>query len=758
MRGWVWGVWVLAAMGCGVGDLRELTTWELELEAQPPRTVELPAHLEVPRSAPRYALSTTIDVPTHPLELVLPSPPAPARVLVDGFPALPRHDVVEGLRAVGAQRFVLPDEATRDGRAHVRVEVENGWTQASWWTVTPSLVRRGVIDPRVRRAAWVNDAAAAVCFAALVQIGLVCLGVFLLDRKRVAYLLFAIQVLSAAVYPLYVVGWMRLGVAEVPVLAVALLVAATVSLFFTHVYFGLRPASRGWIVACGIAIAICLVASDPFVCTDVAGPVVVALVGLIALYQLVTCARLVARSDDRLAPGLLLVAWICLAGTAWLDFLYWVRGPDLAEGARPTVIGLALFATFMALILSRRHIHSLAEGDRLNAELARRVDELERHAREIEALNTELRHQIGERSNQIVAALALSRAEASPAPRLEVGDVVQDRYRVVGPLGTGAMGAVYEVERLGDGRRFALKLTHDLDATALARLAREARIAASIRNPHVVGVVDVDVSSHGFLFVVLELVRGTTLRDQRAHFGDHAWAAPILAQIADGLAALHAAGIVHRDLKPANVLLTGDLLAPVARIADFGVSRLESEADVVAASAGSPADGVAASAGPASKEDADTVTAAHTVPLVRAELEPRTTSARDDSGASPRSAVGLRRSLQLTQTGDVAGTPLYMAPESLSGEVATAGDVFAFGVIAYELLTGRRPFDESLALALLEGRDLPPPEPLSSLRADVDPELAATVIRCLDRESARRPTARELAERFTRRAQHCAER
>jgi serine/threonine-protein kinase len=749
VRGWLRGVFVVAAIGCGAGDLRELSTWQLEIDSRPPATVQLPARLDVPRSAPRYVLSTTIDVPTHALELVLPSLPAPARVSVDGLPALPRHDVVEGMRVVGAQRFVLPEDATRDGRALVRVEVDHRWTQASWWTVTPSLTRRGVVDPRVRRTAWVNEAAAAVSFAALMQIGLVCLGVFLLDRKRVAYLLFAIQVLSAAVYPLYVVGWMHLGAAEVPVLAVGLLVAATVSVFFTHVYFGLRPASRGWIAACAIAVGLCVAAYDPFLCTDVAGPAVVVLVGAIAVYQLVTCVRLVARSDDRLAPGLLLVAWICLAGTAWLDFLYWARGPDLAEGARPAVIGLALFATFMALILSRRHIHSLAEGDRLNAELAGRVDELERHAREIEALNTELRHQIGERSNQIVAALALSRADASPAPRLEVGDVVQDRYRVVGPLGTGAMGAVYEVERLGDGKRFALKLTHDLDATALARLAREARIAASIRNPHVVGVVDVDVSSHGFLFLVMELVRGTTLRERRAHFGNREWAEPILAQIADGLAALHAAGIVHRDLKPANVLLTGDALAPVARIADFGVSRLASEAEDVTARVSAPPIVRASS----TTEDSATVTAVSSEPK---RLVDR--SAHVDSALSPRSAVGLRRSLQLTQTGDVAGTPLYMAPESLSGEVAIAGDVFAFGVIAYELLTGRRPFDESLALALLEGRDLPPPEPLSSLRLDVDPELAATVIRCLDRDSARRPTAQELVERFTRRSQQHAER
>ncbi|MEZ4252488.1 MAG: protein kinase [Polyangiales bacterium] len=732
MRGWVAGLLVLAAIGCGAGDLRELDTWELRIDGHSPRAVTLPARLDVDRETPCYVLAATLEVPAEALELILPTPRAPAAVRADGLPALARHETVGGLRAVGAQRFVLPEEATRDGRVALEVEVDNRWTQASWWTVTPSLVRRGEIDPRVRRAEWVNTDAAAVSCAALVQIGLLCLGVFLLDRKRVDYLLFAIQDLSAAVYPLYEAGWLhRLGVAEVPVLAVGLLIAATASVYFTHVFFRHRPASRGWLVACGVAIVASVAAHDPFLCTDVAGPVVVGLITFIAAYQLVTCVRLTMQSEDRLAPGLLLVAWLCLAGTAWVDFLYWVRGPDLTEGARPAVIGLAVFAMFMALLLSRRHILSLAEGDRLNAELAGRVDELERHASEIEALNAELRRQIGERSNQIVAALALSRSDAAPAPRLEMGDLVQDRYRVVGPLGTGGMGAVYEVERVGDRKRFALKLTHDLDATALARLAREAHIAASIRNPHVVGVIDVDVSSHGFLFVVMELVEGTTLRERRAQYGNHTWAVPILAQVADGLAALHAAGVVHRDLKPANVLLTGDPLTPTARIADFGVSRLESQPEDITSRLSTP-------------------TPFRAAPPTVADDAPDTVTEVQGDRSSRRSAIELRRNLQLTRTGDIAGTPLYMAPESVAGAVAPAGDVFAFGVLAYELLTGRRPFDESLALALLEGRDLPTPSPLASLAPNVDPELAALVVRCLSRDASARPTARALADRFAR--------
>ncbi|MCB9635467.1 MAG: hypothetical protein H6721_25385 [Sandaracinus sp.] len=156
-----------------------------------------------------------------------------------------------------------------------------------------------------------HDAAAVSC-AALVQIGLVCLGVFLLDRKRVDYLLFAIQVLTAAVYPLYEAGWLhRLGVAEVPVLAVGLLIAATVSVFFTHVFFGLRPC---------VAAGSCCVSWAWWLRR---GPRSLPLhrrrgprggrVDVIAAYQLVTCVRL-CRKRGPPGPGLLLVAWLCLRG------------------------------------------------------------------------------------------------------------------------------------------------------------------------------------------------------------------------------------------------------------------------------------------------------------------------------------------------------------------------------------------------------------------------------------------------------------
>lgn len=769
---WVIGVvGLVACLGCTAPETLE--SWTLHAPSRAPTVVTLPTHLDLPGRRLGYSLETTAHLdPARrgvALELVLPKLPAPARLVVDGRRATPRHEPTRSHRAVGAQRFSIPAELTEDGELELVVEVDHLWTQAGWWTVAPSLVLEGTRDPRVVRSEWVNHDAAAVSFTALLQIGFVCLGVFLLDRRRIAYLLFAIQMLSAAIYPLYTVGWLNgvVGMFDVPLLAGGLVVAAIVSVHFTHVYFGLPPASRGWLGLLGLGLAITALATGPFQATQYAAGTVVVIIPIVAVHQLLTCVRLVlAGGDDRHGPVLLLVAWLTLAGTSWVDLLFWAGGPDLAQGARPAVIGLAAFATFMAFVLSRRHITSLNEGDRLNAELARRVDDLERHATEIESLNVELRRQIGERSNQIVAALTLSRSKASARPRLATGDVVQGRYRVVGELGSGGMGSVYEVVRLSDDRHFALKLTHELDATALARLAREAQIASAIRNPHVVGVIDVDVSSHGFLFVVMELVRGMTLRERRVRFGDRPWAIPILGQIADGLAALHEAGIVHRDLKPGNVLLTGDDDAPTVRIADFGVSRLEDlptedltiripppEAPsdlperVTERPTRSPESDVRGDARTDARGDARTDTRADT----RADTSADT---RADSGSDARatsgSGSGPSRSPMggdpLTRPGDIAGTPLYMAPETAQGRVGTAGDVFGFGVLAFELLTGRRPFDESLALALLEGRDLPTPPPISSLAPDVEASLAALVTRCLARVPSARPSARELVE------------
>jgi serine/threonine-protein kinase len=240
---------------------------------------------------------------------------------------------------------------------------------------------------------------------------------------------------------------------------------------------------------------------------------------------------------------------------------------------------------------------------------------------------------------------------------------------------------------MSDDRRFALKVMRKGGASVetLARFAREAQIAAQVTHPNLVAIVDIDIAASGALYLVLELVDGSSLEEMRERFGDAAWALPILAQVAGGLAALHDAGIVHRDLKPANVLHADG----VAKIADFGVASLR-------------------------LARADTLT-----PAVSRSM------ARD----------------RLTRVGQVIGTPLYIAPEQASGAaVGPAVDVWSFGVVAHELLTGHLPFIEPPLYARLEGREavlrplpLPAPEAAQALLA-----------RCLSLEPAERPSAQEL--------------
>jgi serine/threonine protein kinase len=130
---------------------------------------------------------------------------------------------------------------------------------------------------------------------------------------------------------------------------------------------------------------------------------------------------------------------------------------------------------------------------------------------------------------------------------VQPGDVVEARYRIVRALGFGGMGAVYEVERVGDGKHLALKMTQEVRGLALARLAREARIATQIQHPNVVSVVDADVARGGFAFLVMELVEGKPLADC-AKDRDLTWRPRVLLQVLRGVEALHAQGIIHRDL------------------------------------------------------------------------------------------------------------------------------------------------------------------------------------------------------------------
>ncbi|MDQ3341661.1 MAG: serine/threonine-protein kinase [Myxococcota bacterium] len=226
---------------------------------------------------------------------------------------------------------------------------------------------------------------------------------------------------------------------------------------------------------------------------------------------------------------------------------------------------------------------------------------------------------------EVVTHVAQSRS-----PVLERG-VLLGRYVVGELLGAGAMGRVYSAWDPELDRRVAIKVLQDDAPGVRERLVREAQAMARLDHPNVVGVHEVGRSEHG-VFVAMDLVDGETLRAWSNRERTWQALARVLADVARGLAAVHAAGVLHRDVKPDNVIVGSD---GRARVGDFGLAR----------------------SGPSP-------------------------SARPDDLAigTPKTAV--------------AGTPVYMAPEVLRGGSATeASDQFSFGVTAYEAIAGTRPFD-----------------------------------------------------------------
>jgi hypothetical protein len=303
----------------------------------------------------------------------------------------------------------------------------------------------------------------------------------------------------------------------------------------------------------------------------------------------------------------------------------------------------------------------------------------------------ELRRQVAKQSRGLSEALArLSEAPHAPA-RLTLGDIVDERYRILRAIGSGGMGQVHEVERVTDKKRLALKtLTGVAHKNVLARFAREAQVAAELEHPNVVAALDIGVTRSGTLYLVMELVAGASLAAMRGQYGDVRFALPILRQITAALTAMHARGIVHRDLKPSNILVDGSTV----KVADFGLAGLVEGAPLAETREG-----------------------------------------------------GEHISPALTRTGAIMGTPLYMAPE-LAGGASDAGpraDLFSFGVVAYELLTKELPFAAPAVLERLNGRAVPAPKPLAEARPDLAPKLCALIDGCLDPAPEARPTADAIA-------------
>lgn len=406
-----------------------------------------------------------------------------------------------------------------------------------------------------------------------------------------------------------------------------------------------------------------------------------------------------ARHASTSAAGRVLLVGFLLAGL--------VAAPDIASGvlgggrflSLPQTTHWALLALASALLVALARVWTAQASAllRSEAELAAQVVALDQRGAKLDALNAELSRQVVQRARAMSRAAHLSTSSSSR--EFGVGELIDERYRVDGVLGEGGMGQVLSVTRT-DGERFALKiLRRGMDASAALRFIREAEIAASLRHPNLVSVVDVGVTNAGVLFLTMDRVDGGSLEDRRGEFGNEAASIPRLAQISLGLAVLHANKVVHRDLKPANVLVGGTTDQELMRISDFGIARSDS---------------------------GDEAALADTQP----------------QGAS-----------SLLETQGLIGTPLYMAPESSHGpaHVGQAADVFAFGVMAYELAYGNYPFSSAPILETLAGR--PAPQALTPTQIETR-ELWSLLSKCLDAEPSRRPKAEQLASELHRMSSH----
>jgi serine/threonine-protein kinase len=261
---------------------------------------------------------------------------------------------------------------------------------------------------------------------------------------------------------------------------------------------------------------------------------------------------------------------------------------------------------------------------------------------------------------------------------LSVGEVVAERYRIDAVLGEGGMGVVYRAEHLHLHKPHALKVLlaeWSKSPDIVARFEREAIAAGNIQSPHVAAATDFGRLPDGSFFLVMEYVKGRTLRSalENAPF-EPARALRILKGIASALHAAHSVGIVHRDIKPENIMLIerdGD--PDFVKVLDFGIAKLQA--------------GVGA---------------------------------------------GQERTAQpLTQAGTVIGTPDYMSPEQGLGQAVDArSDLYSVGVIFYEMLVGQVPFTGD-ALTMLRQRIIGDvPELPTTVAGDVHPRLA-NLLRCL---------------------------
>lgn len=259
------------------------------------------------------------------------------------------------------------------------------------------------------------------------------------------------------------------------------------------------------------------------------------------------------------------------------------------------------------------------------------------------------------------------------------GRILVGKYKLLKCIGRGGMGAVFEAEHITMGGKFALKVLKVQNSgkkKPVERLYREARVTAAIGHPNIIQVFDIDETSEGVPFMVMELLKGVSLGDYLKNNGPLSvgFVLDVGIQILSALHAAHRTGVIHRDMKCDNVFLLDSEQDgnPHVKILDFGVSKYIN------------------------------------------------TDSED---------------LKLTQTGSVLGTPYYMSPEQASGKknLDNRVDIYALGVMLYELLTGTVPHEATNYNSLVIAKNTCDVQSFRQERPDVSPDLEAVVLKALAR-------------------------
>src|SRR6202166_3543205 len=252
-------------------------------------------------------------------------------------------------------------------------------------------------------------------------------------------------------------------------------------------------------------------------------------------------------------------------------------------------------------------------------------------------------------------------------------------YRILGKLGGGGMGVVYEAEDLKLGRHVALKVIPENlmgDAKSLERFAREARAASQLNHPNICTIHGIE-DNNGHPFIVMEKLDGESLKQ---HIAGHPMGVEevldVGVQVAEALVASHAKGIVHRDIKPANIFLTP---SGQVKVLDFGLAKLVQNPGA---------------------EDADQ---------------------------------------SLTAVGIIPGTAVYMSPEQARSETVDArSDLFSFGVVLYEMSTGKKPFHGNNSLLTLDAVLHQKPTPPHDLNSKIPIELQGIIGKAMEKDRSHR--------------------